>query len=78
MRVCVNVRDLTDSKYAHGPNIKLVVNGKLILNKRDNYMTFMTLRFNFGILIFGLGTKATILYFHFNPCATSYIVISCS
>ena len=33
-------------------------------------MTFRDLRFNLGILIFGLGTKVTIFYFHFSPFDT--------
>jgi len=34
------------------------------------------LKFNLGILIFGLGTKVTIFYFHFSPYDTSYVMSS--
>jgi len=33
-------------------------------------MILMDLKFKFGILIFGSGSKVTIFYFHFSPCDT--------
>jgi len=37
---------------------------------RNLGMTFKDLRFKLGILIFGLGIKVAIFYFHFSPYDT--------